>query len=265
MSKPELRIFSNLARTGGTLVSRCIGSMDGVALLSEIHPVGSLVSDINILNQAVNWYQLFRSGEIPRDKSFTFDEITMLIARALDKKGLQLVIRDWVHLDFMAVPFIDKPYYHSRLVEQLEKDFTIIQYHLVRHPVPQWISTNRIQIIHGKLSLEQYLEGYYRYALSCLDNGYVRYEDFSVEPEKKMQQICEHLQINYDPGFMQKWSGYSNITGDVYGEKNQPKYSYIKPVVLPEVDARFYEQLHRCEYYTKALELLGYDDVQVKP
>ena len=108
MSKPELRIFSNLARTGGTLVSRCIGSMDGVALLSEIHPVGSLVSDINILNQAVNWYQLFRSGEIPRDKSFTFDEITMLIARALDKKGLQLVIRDWVHLDFMAVPFIDR-------------------------------------------------------------------------------------------------------------------------------------------------------------
>jgi len=264
MSKPTLRIFSNLARTGGTLVSRCIGCMEGVALLSEIHPVGSLVSNVNILSQAVNWYQLFQSGELARDKSYDFDEITLLIAEAMEAKGLQLVIRDWAHLDYMAVPFIDKPYYRSRLVEQLEKYFDIIQYHLVRHPVPQWISTNKVPIIHGKLTLEQYLEGYYHYACSCVDNGYVRYEDFSVEPEQIMQQICRHLQINYDPGFIDKWSDYSRVTGEVFGEKRKPKFSYIKPVELPVVSRPTYEQLHRSEYYSKSLELLGYADVQVK-
>lgn len=263
MSKPVLRILSNLARSGGTLVSRCIASMDGIALLSEIHPVGSLVSDINILNQAMDWYQLFKSGELQPDRDYTFAEIIRLIAREIEDKGLQLVIRDWAHLDFMALPYIDRPYYRSRLVEQLEKDFDIIQFHLFRHPVPQWFSTDSVPIIHGKLSLEQYLEGYFHFACSCTDNGFVRYEDFSIQPEVQMQRICGHLHINYDPGFIDKWSGYTKITGELFGEERRPKFSYIKPVTLPKVSAEFHQRLQRCEYYHKSIQLLGYEDVEV--
>jgi len=264
MLKPKLRIFSNLARTGGTLVSRCIASMDGVALLSEIHPNGSQQGvNFNILAQAKKWYQLFQNEPLT-NKRYSFCEITEIIAQTVEKKGLHLVIRDWAHLDFMAVPFFEKPYYHSRLVEVLEKNFNIIQYHLVRHPVPQWFSTDEIGIIHGKLPLEQYLEGYYRYAQLCVNNGYVRYEDFTHDPEKYVEIICMHLQLNYDPGFMKKWSEYTNITGDNHGENNRSKYDYIKPTELPVVDGFLYEQLHSSEYYTKSLELLGYDDVMVK-
>jgi len=264
MLKPKLRIFSNLARTGGTLVSRCIGSMDGVALLSEIHPYGAQLGvNFNILAQAKNWYQLFQKEQLT-DKRYNFNEITEIIAQALEEKGLQLVIRDWVHLDFMAVPFVDKPYYHSRLVEFLEKDFDLLQYHLVRHPVPQWFSTDRLAIIHGKLSLEQYLEGYYRYSQLCIRNGYFRYEDFTHEPERYMKMICSNLQLDYDAKFIEKWSGYSKITGDTHGDKKSSKYDYIKPSELPLIDGKLYEQLHSCEYYIKSLELLGYQDVKVK-
>ena len=263
--KPKLRIFSNLARTGGTLVSRCVGCMDNIALLSEIHPLGVQAANINILEQAVKWYGLFQAGEISPVKRYTFSEITMLISRAMETKGLQLVIRDWTHLDFMAVPFIDKPYYRSRLVEHLQKDFDIIQYHLVRHPVPQWFSTNNLAVMHGKLMLEQYLEGYYRYACLASENGYVRYEDFTRDPALSMRKICANLEIDYDAGFIDKWQGYSKITGDIISnEDRRPKYSFFKPAELPVIDAMLYEQLHNCEYYNKSLELLGYDDVRVK-
>ena len=259
--KPKLRIFSNLARTGGTLVSRCLGSMEGIAMLSEIHPFGSQVSDtFNILSQARKWYQV-PNTELLGNKRFSFNEITRLIAEALEEKGLQLIIRDWVHVDFMAVPFLEEPCYRSRLVEFLEKDFEITQFHLVRHPVPQWFSTDKLSIIHGRLSLEKYLEGHCRYAELCQQNGFIRYEDFTVEPERIMQLICDGLQVDYDPGFLHNWSDYINVTGDDI--KRTPQ-THIRPARLPAVDAGLYEQLHRCEYYERTLDLLGYDDVTVK-
>jgi len=259
--KPKLRIFSNLARTGGTLVSRCLGSMERIALLSEIHPFGSQVSDtFNILSQARKWYQV-PDKEVLGNKRYNFNEITRLIAEALEEKGLQLIIRDWVHVDFMAVPFLEQPYYHSRLVEFLEKDFDIVQFHLVRHPVPQWFSTDKLAIIHGRLSLEQYLEGHYRYAELCRQNGFIRYEDFTVEPERIMQIICDALQVDYDPEFLRNWSDYIHVTGDDIKRTSQ---THIRPARLPAVDADLYDQLHRCEYYQRTLDLLGYDDVSVK-
>ena len=262
MSKPVLRIFSNLARTGGTLVSRCIGSMDGVALLSEIHPYGAQIGpNFNVLAQAKNWYQLFQN-EQPTDKRYAFNEILVLIAQGMEDKGLQLVVRDWVHLDFMAVPFISEPYYHSRLVESLQSDFDIVQYHLVRHPVSQWLSTNNLAVIKGRLSLQQYLQGYYHYACLCVANGYVRYEDFTHEPELIMRQICEHLRLDYDPGFVEKWANYNKITGDT-DRNGGAKDTVIKPTQPLVVDASLYEQLHSCDYYRQSLELLGYDDVRV--
>jgi len=259
--KPKLRIFSNLARTGGTLVSRSLGSMENIALLSEIHPFGSNFSKkFNILLQARKWYQV-PSDDVLGDKRYSFNEITKLIYEALEKKGLTLIIRDWIHWDFMAVPFIEEPYYRSRLVEFLEEDFDIIQFHLVRHPVPQWFSFEKFKLLHGRLTLEQNLERYYRYAELSRQNGFVRYEDFTAEPERIMQVICDNLQVEYDPGFIDKWSTNTKITGD---DLKRTPQTHIRPSKLPTVDAELYDRLHRCEYYQRSLDLLGYDDVTVK-
>ncbi len=38
---PVVRLVHHLARSGGTLISRCLGCMSGVLLLSEIHPLGT--------------------------------------------------------------------------------------------------------------------------------------------------------------------------------------------------------------------------------
>lgn len=260
----QLRVFSNLARSGGTLVSRCIGCMEGVVLLSEIHPYGAKIhQQWSILNQAVSKHGLTRAG-IECRQDTPFEEVTRVIAREAESKGLQLVIRDWAHLDFMAVPYIERPCYQSRLLHSLKEDFDITQLHLTRHPVPQWLSTNRLSIIRGRLPLEKYLEGCFRYAQMCVKNGYVRYEDFCDDPERYLRKISEILEINYDPGFVDRWYGYTNLTGDAKGMRQNSENRQIRAAQIPPVDFALYQSLHACDYYQKTLALLGYDDVQVK-
>lgn len=41
MVKPKIRIFHNLGRSGGTLICKCLGCMEHIVLLSEIHPLGT--------------------------------------------------------------------------------------------------------------------------------------------------------------------------------------------------------------------------------
>ena len=51
-----------MARSGGTLISRCLGCMSGVLLLSEIHPLGT--AQFNPLVQAQRWYGLLSSQDL---------------------------------------------------------------------------------------------------------------------------------------------------------------------------------------------------------
>jgi len=57
MSERKIRLYLNMARSGGTLFSKCVGCMDGVMLLSEIHPLGTAL--FNPVTQASRWYDLF--------------------------------------------------------------------------------------------------------------------------------------------------------------------------------------------------------------
>ena len=68
-----------MARSGGTLISRCLGCMDKVVLLSEIHPLGGSVH--NPLLQAYEWFGLFENAEVKGclSREYTFLEAFELI------------------------------------------------------------------------------------------------------------------------------------------------------------------------------------------
>ena len=61
-NKPVLRVLHHMARRGSTVISRCLGSMDDVVLLSEIHPYGCSVH--NPVLQATEWFQMFTENEL---------------------------------------------------------------------------------------------------------------------------------------------------------------------------------------------------------
>jgi Sulfotransferase family len=252
-----LRLVHHMARSGGTLISRCLGCMSGVLLLSEIHPLGT--AQFNPLVQAQRWYGLLSSQDLldvrARGRIAFVDAIELIHRRAADS-GQRLVLRDWSHLDFTGVPFITKPAYRLLTAEALKGRFDLRQVCTVRHPLDQWLSLRQLAVIQGKLTLEAYLAGYRQFAAQARALGFLRYEDFAADPTAVMKGLCRALDLRFDRHFTERWSSYTFVTGDVSGSRGGTE---IQPVPRRAVDPGLLDQVGANPDYRTSLELLGYD------
>lgn len=250
-----IRILHHMARSGGTVISKCLATMDNVVLLSEIHPVS--IQMFNPLQQAHEWYGLFREEDIKKMQhgGMNFIEGISLINERCVEQGKILVLRDWSHLDFIGVPFVPKPSFSLTLADILKENNPVINTATVRHPITQWLSTSRLAIMQEKLSLDVYLSGYRKFAEHCINTGFIRYEDFTREPEHELTALCERLAIKYDDGWRDRWWSYDKITGDT-GTKNIKKV--IKQPPYKKLDSSILKLFAKNEDYQHSLELLGY-------
>ena len=256
-ARPTLRLVHHMARSGGTLISRCLGCMSGVLLLSEIHPLGT--AHFNPLVRAQRWYGLLSSQDLAelraRGRIGFVDAVDLIHRRAADA-GQRLVIRDWSHLDFTGVPFVANPAYRLLTAEALAARFELRQVCTVRHPLDQWLSLRQLAVIHGKLSLDAYLSGYRRFAEQAREIGFFRYEDFAVDPSAIMKELCRRLEVRFDRHFTERWSSYAFVTGDVSGSRGGCQ---IRPVPRRAAEPGLLDQLAASADYRTSLELLGYD------
>ncbi|MHC4487747.1 MAG: O-linked N-acetylglucosamine transferase family protein [Planctomycetota bacterium] len=263
LEKPPVRIFHNLAQTGGTVVCKCLGCMNNIVLLSEIHPLGTAY--LNPVIQAHNWHNLLTTEEtrtLNARENIDFVDIIGLIETRCTETGRSLVIRDWGHLDFMAVPFLEQPSYRMLLAEVFAPAFDVIQIALVRHPVDQWLSLNKLALIQGKLTLEMFLRGYLRFAEHSVRIGFVRYEDFTAQPLWQMKIICEKLRLEFDEDFLQKWHDYDRITGDTERQSLGSKPGQIQLPRRPSVSPELLQRFRQNDDYRQALKLLNYPDIE---
>jgi hypothetical protein len=255
-ARPTLRLVHHMARSGGTLISRCLGCMSGVLLLSEIHPLGT--AQFNPLVQAQRWYGLLSSQDLAelraRGRIAFVDAIDLIHRRAADA-GQRLVIRDWSHLDFTGVPFVANPAYRLLTAEALASRFELRQVCTVRHPLDQWLSLRKLAVVHGKLTLDAFLAGYRRFAEQAREIGFFRYEDFAADPSATMKELCRRLEVRFDRHFTERWSSYASVTGDVAGSRSGcaiqlPPRRAVEPGLL--------DQLAASADYRTSLEILGY-------
>lgn len=255
-ARPTLRLVHHMARSGGTLISKCLGCMAGVLLLSEIHPLGT--NQFNPLIQAQRWYGLLSSQDLrelkARGKIGFVDAIELIRQRAEDCSQ-RLVIRDWSHLDFTGVPFIAKPAHRLLTAEALAARFELLQVCTVRHPLDQWLSLSQLAVVQGRLTLNGFLAGYRRFAEVASSIGFYRYEEFTAAPEAVMQALCAALQLRCDYGFRERWRDYTFVTGDVAGSRGGDA---IQPVPRRPVGPDLLEAIAANADYQASLELLGY-------
>ena len=220
--KPVLRLIHHLARSGGTVICKCLGSMSDIALLSEIHPYG--LEYFSPLEQAKDWYGFFTEQEIEELKKtgITFNKIIYLINDKASEKGKQLVIRDWTHLDYLGIPFVEEPSYTLKLPETLEKTFNLKRFCTVRHPIHQFVSTLRLRAIsqHPNMSVRFFMKGYLEFAKQAVNIGYIKYEDFCNNPDHYLKKICTSIDISFDDNYRNKWYKYNTITGDSNKNRN---------------------------------------------
>lgn len=257
--KPVIRIVRSMARSGGTLVGKCLGSMDGVVLLSEIHPAELRVT--NPMMQAQQWFGLIDKKDIAKWKTrppsvLQFVSLCDTRARA---QGKTLVLRDWSHMDYLAVPY-GKPGYGFALGDALAGAYELRVSVTTRHPIDQFVSLQQLAVVAQKLDIDAYCTGCARFAEYASEHGFHRYEDFTREPERVLRAMCDELEIGFDPGYADRWFAYTTITGDTQPGLGRGS-SRREIVELPRkaVDAALLERFRGNAEYVKACALLGYD------
>jgi hypothetical protein len=252
-TKPEVRVLQHMARTGGTAISKCLAVMDSVVLLSEIHPLAVQLHDP--VAQARDWFGLFTPAEAEplAGGQGPFDEVIGEIVRRCEARGDRLVLREWSHIDFTAVPYPFAATYYPLMVGLLERRFRVIRTATVRHPVDQWLSLSTRKVMQNTgFTLTAFLQGYRRFADEAAEIGFVRYEDFTADPDTALKTLCSRLEIPFDPGYRERWSDYPHVTGEP-----KPRET-IGARPRPPVSPALLEAFAADPNYRAAIERLGY-------
>lgn len=255
----EIGVIHSLARSGGTVFCKCIGVMNDVVLLSEVNPRGWTVHP---LIQARDWFGLLTDDDMAKLESepeLEFMEVIGLIHRRCAENRKRLVIRDWSHLDFLAIPFLEAPTNRLSLIEALQQTYKIKQVFQVRHPMDQSLSILRLAIWkeNGKPDLKLLFKGMRLFAEYAANTGFIRYEDFVENHQKELSNSCEILDIPFDRNYIHDWKHNKNITGNLNGSRGGTDQIKVLPRRVVSEFTR--NEITSHSDYRTTCELLGYD------
>lgn len=241
------------------MLTRCLGCMDKVVVLSEVHP--RALKHTNPVWQAQEWFGLISKPERAAFErpGASFVEFVRLVEERARRKGRRLVLRGWDHIDYIGVPYA-QPTGRPVLLETLSPAFELSTAVSVRHPLDQWLSLNSLDVIRGALTPEVYLRGVRAFSEQVAGEPFTRFEDFTLQPMIEARTLCERLGVAFDPGFMTRWHAYEQVTGDRKEHASRGSgRKQIRPMERREADAALLERFRASEDYRAACELLGYD------
>jgi hypothetical protein len=259
----QLGILHQLARTGGTIINRCLGCMRNIVMLSELHPTLPQGASFHPLYQAGQWFDLFgpeeranfRANAVREKKIDDFIRSLELIEERTRSSGRHLLIREFSHADFVRTP-LTQPEFRSRMADALGERYALRRSAVVRNPLDQWRSMQDYPAIRGRCSLSDYLDGYRRFAEMAVQVGFVRYEDFCREPAAALELLCANLGMPFDAEFSDHWVHYNKLTGDLGRPPALPIRARSRPPPAPQL----MDALRQSPDYRASLALLGYSD-----
>ena len=167
------------------------------------------------------------------------------------------MLRDWSHLDYTGVPYT-RPSYRSLLAEQLQPSFTLVRYSTVRHPMDQWLSVTQQPVFQRSLGPMRFLRGASRFAESAAQTGFMRFEDFTRDNDAALRQLCAGLELEFDPGYREKWGAYNRITGDVLPGRS--RVGTIAPLPRLPMSEAEKQRFHSLAHYQSTINRLGYEE-----
>lgn len=252
---PPLRCVHHMACTGGTLISRCLGAMPNVQLLSEVDPLSPFrpTSDFT----PTDLINLTRRATRPVDDPLLINLFLSGLAVLLDEMrriGCNLVLRDHPHGKYCFGPQISaRPALRKILAGHFEQRAVVT----VRHPLDSFLALEADGWQHfAPFTLEEYAGRYKAFLLDHAGLPILRYEDFVEDPAMRMQWLCAELDIGYNPGFIDIFpvlhlSGDSGRTGSRIAHRSRRP---LPPLVAAEdLERPAYQRLcHELGYDTKA-------------
>ena len=255
----KIRLLHQLARSGGTLVNRLLLAQ-GVAVLSEVHPLGWATLDP--LAQARDWFALIGDDDLQGRDALPYAEAIALIAGRAGRRRHPLLIRDWSHLDFMPIGMGLKPAQRSVQAEMLADRFDLLRVATIRHPLDQWLSLAAMLAAEGRpprqADLEAWLDGMAGFAAMAAETGFVRYEEITADPAGGIEALCRKLDLSFDAARLEGWRETTHFsTGAVPGRAaSSAAIERLGPRAAPP---HILHRLNRDRRYRQALDLLGYE------
>ena len=202
-------IILNFSRSGGTLLSRSIGMLPNVILLSEINThLGastrnkSISSHNAVIEQVYNWYGIEVSGD-------SLKEVILNLLKICEQKHKQLIIRDWTYMDFRSnISNNWKPKYKFSLIDEIGEISSIKTFAFVRNAIDIYLSL-------GVKNIETFSSEYLLYVNELCKAGikYIKYEDFVIDPINTMKEICNLTTLEYSNKVLD-FQKNDKITGD---------------------------------------------------
>ena len=83
----------------------------------------------------------------------------------------------------------------------------------MRHPLKLYASCYDNFEFFKRYSLDFFIKGYKNYFLNTLKNNIFIFENFILNPEKSLKNMCNTLKIDYDKDYLNKLKDI-NLTGD---------------------------------------------------
>lgn len=227
-------VLYSFARSGGTLLNRCLGCIDGNVVLSEVNPHGSPVP---IEVQVGQWFRLLPDESIKELAYKPYGEKIRLLAHIAEQQERKLIIRDWSTLNFLGNVF----YNISFPSMVLEQELYLSRYGVntrptvfVRHAASVYESIIRTFAHLRNLTVQEFGVSYLAYAKAVANYPIYKLEHFCYNPLENLHKLCNYLQVNYDNSFLTKFSQFSSCTGDNTLSESSPSSKLEKIVPLKE-------------------------------
>lgn len=206
METKHIIIVLAYARSGGTLLNRCINSIPNTLVLSEINIEALCPNSCStIKEQARKWYDL-------KLRTDGFMENINEIYRYCISENLSLVVRDWTFGSFVPSRYNNcQPSKSLATLDAISKSFPVVSFAFVRNAIDIWLSLKA----SPRTFYDKNLECLYEFTKSLINKNIkiFKYEDFCQNPIQEMKKICDYTGINYSDLFLD-YADYKNVTGD---------------------------------------------------
>jgi hypothetical protein len=261
----KLAVFYAFARSGGTLINRCIGCIPENLVLSEVNPHASVVPPEQ---QAHEWWKLISDEEVEVLRSQTYIQKIRYFSQKAHERQLNLIIRDWPSVNFLGDLLVQDVLTPSYVLEQevylSHGEFECCSAVITRRAEDVYASiiksfAEKVPESFRFLSAEDFGIRYLRYAKSVCKHRIFHYEDICEEPEARIKELCECLEIQYSASFLEKFKYFKQCTGDSQPAVGSRGFNLDVITRLKSyTDSEYYVDAQKNESCVEANRLLGY-------
>lgn len=248
--KREIRTLHHFACSGGTVISKALAAQPNTYLLSEVHPTVDLhidkkqpkylPSDISTLVRYANFIKCRELCE----KIFV-SSIFQVYEHSLNNFS-EVILRDHSHADYC----LGEKVKHKTVQSLLSPYFDFLDIVTIRNPIDSYRSLGVNGWVH--LSPNNFDE-YCRRLLIFLDDykgaKLIRYEDFVLDPDNAVMEMCEHYKLGYNEAYSKELSDYT-VTGD-----SGRSSGIIQMRERREITDEYQAEIKNSTYYKKFIDL----------